>query len=792
MEGAFMFPTSLIGLGCRPDRCYKPYQSLPNITSSSRTLPALALVTILSLCVALAFPCIANAAPQCESSHSPNLASLLSFKNSSNGNIPHGWGGSPQNTISLDNKVVHEGKPTVRIGRNAKSALQFSNLGSCIQVDFTGKLIELRGFIRTNNVKGGFAGLWIREDGQNGVLALDNMQSRYLHGTTGWSEYTIGLPHNPQARRLVFGILLDGTGTAWFSGLQLLVDGKPISQSPYHRFVKTILDTDHQFDHGSGITIKKLTQPQIENLVTLGKVWGFLKYYDPAVTSGHWQWDYELFRIMPVVLAAPDRNTANAAILNWIKKLGPVSQCNSCSHTDTTNLALSPDLGWIDSRQQLGDTLSQELRAIRANPHNGKQFYVALLPYAENPVFNHELTYPEVKFPDSGFQLLALFRFWNVIQYWYPYRQGMGENWDRVLAEFIPKLALAKDFNSYQLQMMALIAMIRDSHANLWSSLTARPPAGRCHLPVRMRFVQGQAVVTGYMDGVQTNSSPFKIGDIVTEIDGKSVSELVKDWSPYYGASNEAAQLHEIATFMTDGPCGGTTVHVRRGDRALSVTARRIPVGDGDWGLGSVGLPGPAFRLLTANIAYLNLNKAKMEEVSSYIERAEGTKGLIIDVRNYPLYIGQALASHFIDQPTPYVRFTVADLDDPGAFQWKQPWILAPQTPHYSGKIVILVDATTLSRAEFVSMTLRAVPGAIVIGSTTEGADGDVSSLSLPGGLQTGISGIGVFYPDKRPTQRVGIVPNVVVTPTIADIRAGRDPVLEKAVRLILGSNVPE
>jgi C-terminal processing protease CtpA/Prc len=48
------------------------------------------------------------------------------------------------------------------------------------------------------------------------------------------------------------------------------------------------------------------------------------------------------------------------------------------------------------------------------------------------------------------------------------------------------------------------------------------------------------------------------------------------------------------------------------------------------------------------------------------------------------------------------------------------------------------------------------------------------------------ISGIGVFYPDHRPTQRVGIVPDLVVRPTIAGIRAGRDEVLEAAIQRML------
>jgi C-terminal processing protease CtpA/Prc len=98
---------------------------------------------------------------------------------------------------------------------------------------------------------------------------------------------------------------------------------------------------------------------------------------------------------------------------------------------------------------------------------------------------------------------------------------------------------------------------------------------------------------------------------------------------------------------------------------------------------------------------------------------------------------------------------------------------------------VILVDEITQSSAEYHAMAFRAVPGAIVVGSTTAGADGNVSTVPLPGGLSSLFSGIGVFYPDHRPTQRVGIVPDVVVTPTIEGIRAGRDEVLERAIRLI-------
>src|SRR5262249_59934039 len=93
----------------------------------------------------------------------------------------------------------------------------------------------------------------------------------------------------------------------------------------------------------------------------------------------------------------------------------------------------------------------------------------------------------------------------------------------------------------------------------------------------------------------------------------------------------------------------------------------------------------------------------------------------------------------------------------------------------------------SLSSAEYTSMAFRSAPGAVVVGSTTAGADGNVSPIPLPAGVQGAISGIGVFYPDKKPTQRFGIIPDVVVRPTIAGIRAGRDEVLGTGIPGVTG-----
>ena len=363
----------------------------------------------------------------------------------------------------------------------------------------------------------------------------------------------------------------------------------------------------------------------------------------------------------------------------------------------------------------------------------------------------------------------------------------MGSDWDGVLKEFIPRIALARDSDAYRREMIALIAKVNDTHANLWNGLAARPPAGACDLPVKIRFVENQAMVTGYAEPGAGAASGLKPGDIISELDGAPVSQLVKAWTPYYADSNDAARLRDISKAMTNGDCEKpAALRILRGTEKIDLTARRgkpVPRKSPE----AHDLSGEAFQLLSDDIGYIKISAAASLDVGKAIEAASKTKGLIIDIRNYPSAMTISnLGGAMVTKETPFARFTKMDLSNPGAFYWTSPEIIDPQQPQYHGKVVVLVDEVTQSSAEYHAMAFRAA-GGIVIGSTTAGADGNVSQISLPGALSTMISGIGVFYPDKRPTQRIGIVPDKEVKPAIAEMRAGRDEVLEAVMREIVG-----
>ncbi|MFZ1145578.1 MAG: erythromycin esterase family protein [Bryobacteraceae bacterium] len=94
-----------------------------------------------------------------------------------------------------------------------------------------GKRVHYSGYIKTEGITRGYAGLWWRVDGASGILAFDNMQDRGVTGTTDWKKYDIDLPVAAGAININFGALLTGDGSAWFDGLAVELDGKPYADA---------------------------------------------------------------------------------------------------------------------------------------------------------------------------------------------------------------------------------------------------------------------------------------------------------------------------------------------------------------------------------------------------------------------------------------------------------------------------------------------------------------------------------------------------------------------------------
>lgn len=557
-----------------------------------------------------------------------------------------------------------------------------------------------------------------------------------------------------------------------------------------NRTIQGISEQDTSYEKSSKVVLGNLTNERVEDLVLLGKIWGFLKYHHPKVASGELNWDFELFRVLANYAPGMKPQQRDSLMVNWINSLGELPECRTCHQKPKSKIIIPADLNWIKDRA-LSAGLRKSLEDVYNHRNQSDNYYIDHVFPVGNPEFKNENPYAHFKYPDEGYRLLCLYRFWNIIEYFFPYRDVIGEDWTGVMREFIPQMAGASNALEYKLCTRRLIGRINDSHANLWIKDEEMVRYfGKYRPAIQVKFIENQAVVTGYYHkehGPKTGLSP---GDIIIAIEGVPVEEIVKTKLQLYPASNYSTKLRNIARDLLRS--NSTTLHlqVRRENKTSDFALPCFNDAEEKFETFrdyAYNRPDSSYQLLSPAVGYIYCGTLKNQVIPQMMEKLKDTKGLIFDLRNYPKdFLVFELTRYLKTKPSEFVYFSTGNVRNPGLFTKGKVLKCGEKNPHaYKGKVVILVNEITQSSAEYTAMALQSVPGAVVAGSTTSGADGNVSEFVLPGQLGSMITGIGVYYPDGRPTQRVGIVPDYVVTPTIAGVKAGRDEVLEYAIQLI-------
>ena len=707
--------------------------------------------------------------------------------NAKHGDLPEDWliSGNAGNQIQLDSTEKQSGNYSLLIRRDVAGD-EDSFLGAFYVVPaiYQGNEISLKAYIKAIGVTQPI-GLMLRIDGESGdVLQFDNMTQRGITGSEEWTEYSVTLELPEEAEQFCIAIFLNGSGKLWVDNFSLTIDDKVIRGIPPRQYPATA-DT-LQFKNSSAISIDKLTKQQIENLNVLGKIWGMMKYYHPAIAEGNYNWDYELFRTMPKVINATSNNERNAVLLNWVKKYGELAPASS-DRAVCNEVKIEADLLWTRNKERLGNDLVNYLIELENTPKGDKHYYIAYVPYVGNPTFKNEDPYKNMVYPDAGYRLLSLYRYWNIIQYYFPYRHLIGEDWNEVLPEFIPMIVDAKNAIEYQLALAKLITRVNDGHAYIFRNNELGRSQGSYQSSAEVSFIEGKAVVAGfYNDGLSANTKLTK-GDIITKVNGKSVETIIEERKIISSASNEPARLRDIGNDLLRST--DTLLTVEYESEGVKKTVH-IPCygnelyNDNYIYMREYYIGKTAHKTVSDSIGYIYMAALKSDSVDVVFESFKNSRGIIIDLRCYPhdmpLY---TMGQYLVPEATEFTKFTNSSIAFPGQFCFGEPTKIGKNNiDYYKGKIAILLDESSISSAEFHAMAFQTAPRAKVFGSTTAGADGNLTFIALPGGVGTGISGIGVYYPDGRETQRVGIIPDVEIKPTIKGFREGRDEVLEKAI----------
>lgn len=405
--------------------------------------------------------------------------------------------------------------------------------------------------------------------------------------------------------------------------------------------------------------------------------------------------------------------------------------------------------------------------------------------------------YPEMKPPSYVYRLLALFRFWTVIDHLYPYKNLIADTWDTVLPRYIPKFEAAGDALAFETAVMELVAELHDSHAVV-RGLTQLPAREGDFLPpIAVRTVGDQTVVTTVIDP----HCAVHLGDVLLEIDGEPITARRAASGRLLAASTPQALALRVDRVLLGGS-KDSALRLRLRDpdgKVREVTIKRTESrADPRYYLAQQRTT-PIVQILPDGFGYVDLARLQPSGIDAMFETIKQTPAVIFDMRGYPNGTAWAIAPRLtarknitgalFSRPIWEAR-NLGDEDYAGGTDFTFPQLLpAAKGTTYNGKVVMLINNEAISQAEHTCLLFEAATEVTFIGTPTEGANGDVTNLVLPGNIVVNFSGHAVRHADGRQLQRVGIQPTRRVEPTPRGIAEGRDEILEAALSFLKTGN---
>lgn len=523
-----------------------------------------------------------------------------------------------------------------------------------------------------------------------------------------------------------------------------------------------------------------IKKSDIYRLAALGKVWGFLKYYHPEVAKGKSDWDTVLTNNYDRVLAVKNKDEFNNILLKIINSAGKVTHCPICPKSFPDSLKINLNIGWINDTSAFVPYVSQRLTYIFENYVPVSNVYVKRQKKIGNPIFPNERKYSDVYLPDHSYRFLAFCRFWNLINYYYPYR-FLLKNWDSLYIDFIPRLYNTKTDYFYFRTMQEMAVHLNDGHGFIIDR-NVDYFSNRKIIPFQIRKLDTSYYIVRFVDSVICKKAGIQIGDRVLKIDGNELNVLINHYARYQPASNKTYLDYRVNLWLSVVKADSSKISLIRGHDSVSIVIRNIE--NSKKYLGKYDKT--PWKLLSDSVGYVNMGFLQQHDIEVAFKKLNHTKYLIIDSRNYPNWTIYPLADKLLEKRTVFASIAEPDYNYPGMIKWGKPMVAGKRNSDcYKGKVIFLANSNTMSQAEITIMALRHALHPVVIGTETAGAFGDVSRLPLPGGLEVYFSGLGYYYPNGKMIQQIGILPDIKVEPTLKSMLLGKDEIMERALEYI-------
>jgi carboxyl-terminal processing protease len=523
-----------------------------------------------------------------------------------------------------------------------------------------------------------------------------------------------------------------------------------------------------------------------EKYKQFGLVWGLLKYHHSEVSSGKYNWDEIFVENFDNLESVTTQKNLDAFLLNLILSI-PASKIKT--NTNTGNLFTKNfDYNWIE--QYSGNNeLYTRLKKLENNTSIGN-YYTSK---SGIPTFENEKGFKPFDYKIKSHRLLELFSFWNVIQYYYVNKYLMDKNWFGQLDHFVDDFSNCDSQLRYELAKTKLIVSLNDSHSWYYSK-TVMDSLFKFKPPIATINVNDTLVVTGIYNKLGEKDD-LKLGDLIVEINDLDIKSFQKQKIGSNFSSSNDNHLKSYARFLMWNKEDSIKVKIKRKD---AVTTKYIHLyktfsKDEEHSFLPFFSYKKEWQLIDDNIGYINLSTISKDGIEKAFQEFSNTNGIIIDLRNYPKNISNSdIAKYTYPDRREFIKVLSPLRSRPSLANFGKPSISIIIDPfkhgrknsrYYNKKIILLVNHSTQSKAEYIGVGIQASPTCITVGETTSGAIMNISIFKLPDGTEFQFTTMGGFYPDGTGVQRNGLKIDYFVKETTSNFT--EDQYILKGIELI-------
>jgi C-terminal processing protease CtpA/Prc len=410
-------------------------------------------------------------------------------------------------------------------------------------------------------------------------------------------------------------------------------------------------------------------------------------------------------------------------------------------------------------------------------------------------------TLPVNSFPDycAGFspgdyspenkyaRLTSVIELWNIFKNFYPFGSPLTDNGFR---KALRKCINEPDEQEFSGVLKEMLSPVKDSHINIFGPEDNFFPS----------FFTDICNDTVFVTQVLDSSLPLQKGDLIKSINDIPVSRIIDSLAGLNSAANPAsAKIFAIAEVMKGRQGTKMKLEITRKGSCFVYEVLR-DFNKWDLSVTDVASKFPAIQWMEDSIIYINIGVVTESLLNRETENIAKSKGIIVDLRQYPYDSSVALLlEHIVSVKTeiPYYYFVPVNLMPDKGNNFSDPEKnyrkFLPRFPSFSQPFIVLIDKQTTSMGETYAYYFKNSGRAKLIGERTQGTTGSMNDVLLTStGFRVSYTGAYFSFEDKRPFALTSIEPDIVVSPSCRDKLKDEDYLIQYALKYLIRQRIIE